>query len=74
MSNERVIWRHKKRGAAYQIIGHAELQSAGGYLEEGEPLTIYKSIEDGKLWARPVLEFYDGRFEKVVEVDHEPAK
>ena len=65
MSNERVIWRHKRRGTAYQIVGHAELRSAGGHLEEGQPLTIYRSIEDGKLWARPTSEFNDGRFERV---------
>jgi hypothetical protein len=55
-------WRHKKRGTSYEQIGHAELQSSCGPINEGEPLVIYRG-EDGKLWARPVLDFHDGRFE-----------
>lgn len=57
------IWRHKKRGTSYQVVGYAAVQCAGP-IKEGEPLVIYKSVEDGKLWARPVLEFNDGRFER----------
>jgi hypothetical protein len=28
------------------------------------PLTVYRA-DDGSLWARPGLEFADGRFERV---------
>lgn len=39
----------------------AELQSSTP-LTDGTPLVIYIS-EEGRRWARPTLEFYDGRFE-----------
>lgn len=54
-------WRHKKRGSVYLEIGTAQLQSAGPILEP-TTLVIY-CAEDGTLWARPVDEFMDGRFE-----------
>lgn len=55
-------WRHKKRGTAYQRLGGAEVQSSGP-IKDGDVLTIYLDMY-GKLWARPVEEFHDGRFEK----------
>lgn len=59
------VYRHKARGALYEVLGDAELQaSAGAEIEEGWKLTIYRGA-DGKLWARPADEFHDGRFEPV---------
>lgn len=52
---------HVKRGSTYSKIGVAELQSFSPVVE-GVPLVIYKSIKDGRLWARPEQEFNDGRF------------
>lgn len=58
-------WRHKKRGTTYQEVGVASLQVATkGHLSEGAHLVIYRD-DDGRLWAREVSEFEDGRFEKV---------
>lgn len=57
-------WRHKARGTVYDRIGGAEVQSSKGAIHEGDVLTIYRD-KQGKLWARPVGEFYDGRFEKL---------
>jgi len=52
-------WRHLKRGGVYEIVGVAYGQ--GGAIE-GEAVAVYRS-SDGLLWARPVAEFCDGRFE-----------
>jgi hypothetical protein len=54
--------RHVNRGTDYEVIGHAELQSACPVdPTEGDELVIYRG-EDGKLWARVDHEFNDGRF------------
>ena len=47
------VWRHKKRQSVYTIIG------------EVDGFVCYVSHADGRLWCRPPLEFYDGRFEPV---------
>ncbi|MDA8251646.1 MAG: DUF1653 domain-containing protein [Rhodospirillales bacterium] len=57
------IWRHRKRGTTYTVVGRAELQMATD-LVDGAELVIYRG-EDGRLWARQVDEFEDGRFEQV---------
>lgn len=56
------LWRHKKRGTVYKVIGEAELQCATHDPSEGDELVIYRG-DDGKLWARMRDEFHDGRFE-----------
>lgn len=57
-------YRHKKRGSVVELLHEAiELQSAGGPIEEGASLVIYRHIDDGRVWARPAAEFHDGRFE-----------
>lgn len=57
------FWRHKERGSTYQRFGGAEVQTSRP-IKEGDVLTIYIDTA-GKLWARPVEEFHDGRFEKL---------
>lgn len=67
----KTIWRHKKRGTTYDIVGKGELQINDDW-HDGTELVIYRSREDGRLWARPEREFYDGRFERVfIEPDPE---
>ncbi len=56
-------YRHKKRGTVYTEIGRAELQMASE-LVDGAELVVYRG-DDGKLWAREVSEFLDGRFEEL---------
>ena len=57
-------YRHKKRGSTYQVIGIGDLQSSIP-IEEGTKLVLYKCEEDDRIWVRPAIEFFDGRFEKL---------
>jgi hypothetical protein len=59
--HEGEVYRHRRRGTLYTVIGRANLQTDHP-LEDDEPLVIYRG-KDGELWARPVREFRDGRFE-----------
>lgn len=75
-----IVYRHKVRGTQYEIVAHGKLQASCLY-EQGyndvwqthtyKPLdmvevVIYRSVLDQtEVWVRPILEFYDGRFELV---------
>lgn len=59
--------RHRRRRSTYAVIGTASLQSSMPAVE-GARLTIYRD-RDGGLWARPVMEFNDGRFESLEKAD-----
>lgn len=57
-------WRHKKRDTVYIELGRAELQTTHP-VGEGEHLVMYICPKTDKMYARPVTEFEDGRFEEV---------
>jgi len=57
--------RHVKRGTVYVVIGKALLQSERPVQDYAE-VVVYQG-DDGQLWARPVMEFEDGRFEPAEE-------
>lgn len=57
-------YRHKVRGTLYRLLHRRAFLQASGPIREGTQLVIYLG-EDGSLWARPVAEFDDGRFEMV---------
>jgi hypothetical protein len=59
------LYRHKKRGSLYSLIGVAEVQTFTP-ISDRDQLIIYRGYnEPRKLWARPRDEFTDGRFEIV---------
>lgn len=53
------IYRHKKTGGIYGVVCNATRES------NGELLAVYRNVETGEHWVRPVSEFSDGRFELV---------
>ena len=53
------VWRHKKTGKAYTIMGTCRLEATN------VPAFLYRSMETGIVWAREMAEFLDGRFEKI---------
>lgn len=73
--------RHKKRGTEYVLIGIGKMQAehwldgrkagrdSGGNFHvlsvDMHKVAIYQSVDDGSLWARPIEEWNDGRFEAI---------
>lgn len=57
------IWRHKKRGSVYEVVGFCIIEHS---MEIG---VLYKMTEaDTEFlfpWCRPLSEFKDGRYELV---------
>ena len=55
------VYRHKKTGGLYTEMARGKLEA------DLTPMVIYRAHKDGTVWVRPVSEFDDGRFEKVIE-------
>lgn len=53
-------YRHRKRGGTYEILCVVEDEN-----NRGSSLVVYRGEDDGKLWSRPELQFFDGRFERL---------
>ena len=70
MTEQRMLWRHKKRGTVYEIISTtAALQCATAQEVEdqfaGQAWTVYRNIQTKAVYVRPSAEFQDGRFEPI---------
>ncbi len=57
---EPLVWRHLKTGGHYLLAMRVTREA------DLEELIVYKSLSDGRRWARPASEFFDGRFEPVI--------
>jgi hypothetical protein len=64
LPREGEMYRHVKRGNSYTVMGPATLQTST-VLNDNDTLVIYRG-ENGELWARPIGEFCDGRFERML--------
>lgn len=53
-------FRHVLSGGEYVLHPIVPLQEA-----TVQPLIVYECVRSGQVWARPALEFFDGRFELV---------
>jgi hypothetical protein len=58
------VWRHKKRGTNYWIIGLATLQVTDS--NDGKMMVVYEPIDDVTMWVRSTDDFLDGKFERVL--------
>ena len=58
------LFRHKKTGGVYRPLMVCELES------DLTEMVVYKNIDTGRVWVRPVSEFYDGRFEPISPIDY----
>lgn len=58
------MWKHKKRGTKYRILHEATMQSSDEKFDY-HPMVVYQDVDSQKIWVRSVVEFMDGRFEKV---------
>jgi len=66
------LYRHKKRGTTYRILHGAVMQHSyaenDGPSLDGVAVIVYQDVQEPhKVWVRPGSEFFDGRFEKVVQ-------
>lgn len=67
--------KHIKRGSTYRVLGEAKFQVSTGQcfdhmgqyraVHDKEPVTVYRSEDDGQLYARFPDEMGDGRFEEL---------
>lgn len=63
------LYRHKKRGTIYKVVGHAKFQVSNDIevelVADYKELVVYRD-KDGQLWIRDPKGFYDpDRFEEL---------
>jgi hypothetical protein len=60
------IYKHKKTGGHYEFLGMALLEATK------ETAVIYRCLKTEMVWVRSAKEFFDGRFECVLQnPDHD---
>lgn len=61
-----LLYKHKKRGTVYEVIGSAGLQFNPNMHDMGI-VVVYRDIDSGAMWVRDKDEFFDGRFEGILD-------
>lgn len=76
----RIIYRHRKRGTEYELIGFGKMQAEnwtapGALMRRGvdmREVAIYSNVNDStEIWVRPREEFEDGRFDVIFAEDED---
>jgi hypothetical protein len=57
------IYEHLNTGNRYEFLGMALLESTT------QTMVIHRCLDSEMVWVRPAKEFFDGRFEIVIEGD-----
>ena len=60
-------YRHTKTGGTYRLMYHALIE------HNLLPAVVYRSESDNTAWVRPALEFFDGRFQPIEEIEGDPG-
>jgi hypothetical protein len=56
-----MLYKHLKTGGIYEILGEGIIEKTM------TPAIIYRNVDDDTVnWIRPHSEFFDGRFEEIV--------
>lgn len=64
-------YRHKVRGTTYRVLFEAAKASSIITALDDMTMVVYQGEADGLVWVRPAVEFFDGRFEKLIEPPRE---
>ena len=59
------VYRHKVRGTTYRILYEAAKASSIIAALDDMTMVVYQGEADGRVWVRPAIEFFDGRFQKL---------
>ena len=73
--DEQQYFRHVKRGTVYSLHGIGSFQTKSSNPLDGEICVIYISKPDDegdtKTYIRPIIDFMDGRFVKIIKQEYE---
>lgn len=53
---ENTVYKHQRTGRLYAFVVKAKLETSG------EEVVVYRSLKSGRIWVRPSVEFFDGRY------------
>lgn len=57
-------WKHLKSGGLYVVLHDDATRE-----DDLEPVVVYQAVDGGRIWVRPAIEFFDGRFVPITTGD-----